>query len=103
MSKVHRVAPTPVAARHDLAATAAERREMGRQARVLAPRVDLGEWDERTRGHDPIDTLVAQNDIRLSELVPLRHQRMAALAMELLPGRRRRHGSRPRVPAAQPH
>jgi uncharacterized protein (DUF2252 family) len=77
VSEVHRVAPTPVAARHDLAATAAERRETGRQARVLAPRVDLGEWDERTRGHDPIETLLAQNDIRLSELVPLRHKRMA--------------------------
>ncbi len=77
MSKVHHVAPTPVAARHDLAATAAERREMGRQARVLAPRVDLGEWDERNRGHDPIDTIVAQNEFRLAELVPLRHKRMS--------------------------
>ena len=76
MSKVYRPA-TPVAARHDLAATAAERREIGRQARVLAPRVGLGEWDERTRGHDPIDTILAQNDIRLTELVPLRHKRMS--------------------------
>ena len=50
---------------------------MGRQARVLAPRAGLGDWDERARGHDPIDTLMAQNDIRLPELVPLRHQRMA--------------------------
>jgi uncharacterized protein (DUF2252 family) len=72
----HRVA-TPVAAKHDLAATAAERREMGRQARVLAPRAGVGDWDERARGHDPVDTLLAQNDIRLPELLPLRHQRMA--------------------------
>ena len=50
---------------------------MGRQARVLAPRADLGNWDERTRGHDPVDTLLAQNAIRLPELAPLRHQRMA--------------------------
>src|SRR6185437_7575404 len=35
-------AATPVAAKHDLAATAEERRAMGRQARVLAPRADLG-------------------------------------------------------------
>jgi uncharacterized protein (DUF2252 family) len=70
-------APTLVAARHDLAATAAERREMGRQARVLTPRANLGEWDERNRGHDPIDRLLAQNDIRLPELTPLRHQRMS--------------------------
>ncbi len=68
---------TLVAARHDLAATAAERREMGRQARVLTPRAGLGEWDERNRGHDPIDRILAQNEIRLAELAPLRHQRMA--------------------------
>ena len=71
------VTPTPVAARHDLAATAAERREAGRQSRVLAPREEIGDWDERNRGHDAIETITAQNDIRLPELVPLRHQRMA--------------------------
>ena len=76
MSKT-RNAPALVAARHDLAATAAERREIGRQARVLAPRADLGEWDERTRGHDPVDRILAQNDIRLPELAPLRHKRMS--------------------------
>ncbi len=69
--------PTLVAARHDLAATAADRRQIGRQARIVAPRVDLGQWDERNRGHDPIDRILAQNDIRLSELAPLRHQRMS--------------------------
>ena len=68
---------TPVAARHDLAATAAERREAGRQSRVLAPRAGIGDRDERDRGHDAVETIMAQNDIRLPELVPLRHQRMA--------------------------
>ncbi len=68
---------TPVAARHDLAATAAERREAGRQARVLAPRSGIGDWDERARGHDAVETIMAQNAGRLPELVPLRHQRMA--------------------------
>ncbi len=77
MSKSKHRAVTPVAAKHDLAATAAERRQIGRQARVLAPRVGLGDWDERARGHDPVDTLVAQNEIRLPELHSLRHQRMA--------------------------
>jgi uncharacterized protein (DUF2252 family) len=77
VSKTQRRAVTPVAAKHDLAATAAERRQIGRQARVLAPRVGLGDWDERVRGHDPVDTLVAQNEIRLPELHSLRHQRMA--------------------------
>src|SRR6202046_3177050 len=69
-------ATTTVAAKHDLAATADERREIGRQARILAPRADLGEWDARARGHDPVDTLLAQNHIRLPELAGLRHQRM---------------------------
>jgi uncharacterized protein (DUF2252 family) len=68
---------TPVAARHDLAATAAERREVGRQSRVLAPRAGIGDWDERDRGHDAVETIMAQNEVRLPELVPLRHQRMA--------------------------
>jgi uncharacterized protein (DUF2252 family) len=67
-----------VAARHDRAASADERRDLGRQSRVLAPREGLGEWDEQSRGHDPIETILAQNDIRLAEVVPLRHQRIAA-------------------------
>jgi uncharacterized protein (DUF2252 family) len=70
-------AATPVAARHDLAATPADRREAGRQSRVLAPRASIGDWDERTRGHDAVQTIMAQNEIRIPELVPLRHQRMA--------------------------
>ena len=69
--------PTPVAARHDLAATAVERRQAGRQARVLAPREVIGEWDEDARGHDPIATIDGTERPRLPELVPLRHQRMA--------------------------
>ncbi len=68
---------TPVASRHDLAATASERREAGRQARVLAPREGIGEWDESARGHDALETIVAQSSTRLPELVALRHQRMA--------------------------
>jgi uncharacterized protein (DUF2252 family) len=76
VSSAYRAA-TPVAAKHDLAATSAERREMGRQARVLSPRGALGEWDERARGHDPVDTILAQNDIRQADLVPLRNKRMS--------------------------
>jgi uncharacterized protein (DUF2252 family) len=44
---------------------------------VLAPREGIGDWDEAVRGHDALETIVAQNSIRLPELVPLRHQRMA--------------------------
>jgi uncharacterized protein (DUF2252 family) len=61
----------------DLTATAAERREVGRAARGRAPRAAMGEWDEGARGHDALETVLAQNWIRLAELVPLRHQRMA--------------------------
>jgi uncharacterized protein (DUF2252 family) len=70
-------ASTLVDAKHDLAATAADRREVGRQARILAPRADLGTWDERNRGHNPVDGILAQNDIRRPELTPLRHKRMS--------------------------
>ena len=63
---------------HDLSATSDERREAGRAARKRAPRGTLGDWREDERGHDPLETITAQNKIRVPELVPLRHQRMAA-------------------------
>ena len=77
MTDARAATPTPVAARHDLAATTDERRAAGRAARVLAPRDHLADWDGRDRGHDPLETVVAQNALRLPQLVPLRHQRMA--------------------------
>jgi uncharacterized protein (DUF2252 family) len=40
----------------------------------------LGHWAEEERGHDALKTILAQNQIRIPELVPLRHQRMAASA-----------------------
>jgi len=33
---------------------------------------------EADRGHDALETILAQNKIRVPELVPIRHQRMAA-------------------------
>ncbi len=77
MSQTPPVAPTPVAARHDLAATTRERRATGRQSRVLAPRDGLADWDESARGHDAVETVLAQSALRLPEVVPLRHHRMA--------------------------
>ncbi|MGO9081801.1 MAG: DUF2252 domain-containing protein [Streptosporangiaceae bacterium] len=62
----------------DLAATGQERRAAGRAARRRAGRGTLGHWDEGERGHDPLATILAQDSIRVPELVPLRHQRMAA-------------------------
>src|SRR5690348_9809464 len=67
--------PSPVP--HDLAATSAERRASGKGARRRVPRRTLGSWSEEDRGHDPLKTILAQNQIRVPELIPLRHQRMA--------------------------
>jgi uncharacterized protein (DUF2252 family) len=37
----------------------------------------LGHWQEEHRGHDALKTILAQNTIRVPELVPIRHHRMA--------------------------
>src|ERR1700746_2386258 len=64
----------------DLRATTDERRESGRAARKEVPRRALASWAEEDRGHDPLETILAQNKIRIPELVPIRHFRMAASA-----------------------
>src|SRR5579863_168217 len=58
----------------DLRATAGERRAAGKAARKNAP----ASWAAEDRGHDALDTILAQNKIRVPELVPIRHYRMAA-------------------------
>jgi uncharacterized protein (DUF2252 family) len=63
--------------RHDLAATAGERRASGKAARKRAARGTLGHWDEGQREHDALETILAQNQIRVPALLPIRHQRMA--------------------------
>jgi uncharacterized protein (DUF2252 family) len=68
---------SPPAELHDLAATTAERRRAGRAARQRARRGGLGHWDAARRDHDALQTLLAQNVIRIPELVPVRHQRLA--------------------------
>jgi uncharacterized protein (DUF2252 family) len=70
--------PRSASAMHDLSATSAERRDHGRAARKRAPRGGLADWAESERGHDALKTILAQNQLRLPELVPLRHHRMAA-------------------------
>ncbi len=70
--------PLPPAPPHDLSATVDERRATGRAARRRAPRGPLGGWAEDARGHDALGTILGQNTIRVPELLPLRHQRMAA-------------------------
>jgi uncharacterized protein (DUF2252 family) len=61
----------------DLAATRAERRAAGRAGRKRARRGALGHWTEEDRGHDALQTVLAQNSIRVPELLPVRHYRMA--------------------------
>lgn len=70
----------PSAAPRDLRATTDERRASGKAARKGAPRSALASWAAEERGHDALDTILAQNKIRVPELVPVRHFRMAASA-----------------------
>jgi uncharacterized protein (DUF2252 family) len=71
-------APTGAAALPDVPATASERRASGKAARNRAPRGGLGHWAEEDRGHDALESILAQNQIRVPGLLPIRHQRMAA-------------------------
>ncbi len=71
------MAARPGAALADLPATDGERRASGRAARTRVKRGTLGNWAEDERGHDALATILAQNQLRVPELVPIRHQRMA--------------------------
>ena len=77
MPKKNPIAAPAAAVLRDLPATAGERRAAGRSARNRAPRSGLGDWNEGGRGHDALTTVLAQSADRLSEVVPLRHYRMA--------------------------
>jgi uncharacterized protein (DUF2252 family) len=70
-------APADPAVLRDLPATSGERRASWKAARKRARRGLLEYWDEQERGHDALQTILAQNKIRVPELVPVRHQRMA--------------------------
>src|SRR5215472_3099261 len=72
--------PRPPAVLADLPATEDERRAAGRAARKRVKRGTLGYWAENDRGHDALATILAQNQLRVPELVPIRHQRMAVSA-----------------------
>ena len=80
MTKPGSPAPSRLPVLRDLPATSGERRSAGRAARTRVPRGTLGYWSEEDRGHDALETISAQNEIRVPELVPLRHHRMAASA-----------------------
>jgi uncharacterized protein (DUF2252 family) len=56
--------------------TIEESRATGRAARQRLPRGELARW-ERSEGTDRLAAIFAQNRMRLPELVPIRHARMA--------------------------
>ena len=62
---------------HDLRATIDERRAEGKAARSVAPRSAWARWDGTGRGHDALASVLAQNIVRDSDLLPIRHARMA--------------------------
>jgi uncharacterized protein (DUF2252 family) len=64
----------------DVPATTDERRASGKAARKGARRGGLASWAEADRGHDALETILAQNKIRVPELIPIRHSRMAVSA-----------------------
>jgi uncharacterized protein (DUF2252 family) len=58
--------------------TGDERRAAGRALRADVPRSVHAEWDVEARDRDPIAVLEEQARTRVAELVPVRHERMAA-------------------------
>jgi uncharacterized protein (DUF2252 family) len=81
MTNVNPPRPSPSPAPlHDLSATMGDRRASGKAARKRVKRGALGDWAEDDRGHDALSTILHQDKIRLPELVPIRHQRMALSA-----------------------
>ena len=74
--------PDGVTARSSLPSVRARdrrsRRAEGRAARERAPRRDLGRWDTAHAVRDALASLLAQNAIRVQDLLPVRNGRMAA-------------------------
>ncbi len=62
---------------HDFPATIRERKAAGKAARQRVAPGAQGRWDEKGRGHDALATVTGQNLLRVPDLVPLRHGRMA--------------------------
>ena len=63
--------------------------EDGRRRRDVVPRGSHGEWAAATDRPDPIEVLLASNEGRLEELVPIRFGRMAVSPFTFLRGRLR--------------
>ena len=69
---------TPLAVHERAIVCSPERGGEGRSARKVVPRRALGDWNPARRGHDALATIVAQNEFRAPDLIPIRHGRMAA-------------------------
>ena len=63
-----------------------ERRDAGRVLRKVIPRSSLAGFTPPRRRFDPIGVLAAQDRVRIPELVPIRHGRMAASPFAFLRG-----------------
>ena len=63
-----------------------DRAEDGRRRRDVVPRGSHGEWAAATDRPDPIEVLLASNEGRLEELVPIRFGRMAVSPFTFLRG-----------------
>lgn len=66
--------------------TVAERIQAGREARKVHPRARMGTYEPAPDRQDPVATLVAQEGQRVTELLPLRHSRMAVSPFAYLRG-----------------
>ncbi len=55
-----------------------EREAKGRAARSRVPRSAHAHWSPELRQHDPLELLAEQAKTRVSDLIPIRHGRMAA-------------------------
>ena len=64
----------------------AQRREAGRALRKAVPRSAHAGWAAPARRADPVAQLIAQDNARLPDLVPIRHGRMAASPFTFLRG-----------------
>ena len=75
---MHENAPVPP--------TDAERRAAGRALRKAVPRSSQAGWTTPARRPDPVAQLIAQDKVRIPELVPIRHGRMAVSPFTFLRG-----------------
>lgn len=71
---------------HPIQPPVQERHDQGRAARTIAPRSGQGAWSPRSDRPDPLGALLAQNEVRAPELLPIRHGRMSASPWTYLRG-----------------